>query len=64
MRALAEADTVDAHPDRAVLPLAGVPLAVKDNTALRGEVASRPWVRVAPGYDTAADDEQVAAPKT
>jgi amidase len=37
-RALAEADLVDADPSRASLPLAGVPLAVKDNVAVTGEV--------------------------
>ncbi|HEX8093057.1 amidase [Jatrophihabitans sp.] len=36
-RALAEADEVDARPDRATLPLAGVPIAVKDNVAVAGE---------------------------
>jgi amidase len=36
-RALAEAEQVDAHPDRARMPLAGVPLAVKDNVAVAGE---------------------------
>ncbi|MFK0282906.1 amidase [Streptomyces sp. NPDC090499] len=35
--ALAEADEVAARPDLAELPLAGVPLAVKDNLAVRGE---------------------------
>jgi amidase len=58
MRALAEADTVDAHPDRAVLPLAGVPLAVKDNTAVRGEVA-RSGSAATPGDPAAADHEVV-----
>ena len=36
--ALAEADLVDARPDRADLPLAGVPLAIKDNVPVTGEV--------------------------
>ncbi|MFE5036208.1 amidase [Streptomyces sp. NPDC056683] len=35
--ALAEADEVEARADLAGLPLAGVPLAVKDNLAVRGE---------------------------
>ncbi|EWT02489.1 amidase [Intrasporangium oryzae NRRL B-24470] len=36
-RALLEAETVDRRPDRFGLPLAGVPVAVKDNVAVRGE---------------------------
>jgi amidase len=36
-RALAEAADLDARPDRAELPLAGVPVAVKDNVAVAGE---------------------------
>ncbi|MFE9021159.1 amidase [Streptomyces sp. NPDC007808] len=35
--ALAEADEVGSRPDLAELPLAGVPVAVKDNLAVRGE---------------------------
>lgn len=36
-RALAEARAVDADPRRSELPLAGVPIAVKDNVAVAGE---------------------------
>ena len=36
-RALAEADALDARSDRATLPLAGVPVAVKDNVPVQGE---------------------------
>lgn len=35
--ALREADEVDARPDRAELPLAGVAIAIKDNVAVAGE---------------------------
>jgi amidase len=38
--ALAEAAAVDASPSRAELPLAGVPIGVKDNVAVAGEVAT------------------------
>ncbi|MFQ1003037.1 amidase [Modestobacter sp. SSW1-42] len=38
--ALAEAAAVDASPRRSGLPLAGVPIAVKDNVAVAGEVAT------------------------
>jgi amidase len=36
-RALAEAAAVDARPDRGSLPLAGVPIAIKDNVPVEGE---------------------------
>jgi amidase len=36
-KALAEADAVDARADRGRLPMAGVPIAVKDNVAVAGE---------------------------
>lgn len=36
-RALAEAEALAQRPDLAALPLAGVPIAVKDNVAVRGE---------------------------
>src|SRR5690349_10914547 len=36
-RALAEADAVDARADRADLPLAGIPIAIKDNVPIAGE---------------------------
>ncbi len=35
--ALAEGDAIDARPDRDALPLAGVPIAVKDNVPVAGE---------------------------
>jgi amidase len=38
--ALAEAAEVDARPDRASLPLAGVPVAVKDNVGVAGETVT------------------------
>ena len=36
-RSLAEADEVDASPNRGRLPLAGVPIAIKDNVPVTGE---------------------------
>jgi len=36
-KSLHEADAVDANPGRSTLPLAGVPIAIKDNVAVAGE---------------------------
>jgi amidase len=57
--ALAEAAAVDAAPDRARLPLAGVPIAVKDNVAVAGEVATDGSLAHVPAPAT-ADDPVVA----
>lgn len=57
--ALAEAAAVDAHPRRAELPLAGVPVAVKDNTAVAG-VALRHGSAATSDEPAPADDELVA----
>ena len=38
--ALIEAAAVDASPDRASLPLAGVPIAIKDNVEVAGEICT------------------------
>ncbi|TQE35340.1 amidase [Streptomyces ipomoeae] len=54
--ALAEADDVAARADLAELPLAGVPVAVKDNLAVRGE-STRNGSAATP--DTAADADHV-----
>jgi amidase len=54
--ALAEADEVAARDDLAELPLAGVPVAVKDNLAVRGE-SSRIGSAATP--DTPAEDDHV-----
>ena len=39
-KALAEADSVDAHHDRSTFALAGVPIAIKDNVQVQGEPMS------------------------
>ncbi|MEV0930837.1 amidase [Streptomyces phaeochromogenes] len=54
--ALAEADEVAARADLAELPLAGVPVAVKDNLAVRGE-STRNGTAASP--DTPADEDHV-----
>ncbi|MCX4885455.1 amidase [Streptomyces sp. NBC_00847] len=54
--ALAEADEVASRADLAELPLAGVPVAVKDNLAVRGE-SNRVGSAATP--DTPADEDHV-----
>ncbi|MGV9991738.1 amidase [Streptomyces sp. NPDC003374] len=57
--ALAEADEVAARPDLDELPLAGVPVAVKDNLAVRGE-SSRVGSAATPAEPAAGDHVTVA----
>ncbi|MGW3138680.1 amidase [Streptomyces sp. NPDC001139] len=57
--ALAEADEVASRPDLAELPLAGVPVAVKDNLAVRGE-ANRVGSAATPEAPAAEDHVTVA----
>ncbi|MFH9861406.1 amidase [Streptomyces sp. NPDC017202] len=57
--ALAEADEVAARADRDRLPLAGVPVAVKDNLAVRGE-STRVGSAATPGTPAGADHVTVA----
>ncbi|MEU9391144.1 amidase [Streptomyces sp. NPDC048324] len=57
--ALAEADEVASRPDLAELPLAGVPVAVKDNLAVRGE-SNRVGSAATPEAPAAEDHVTVA----
>ncbi|WP_327720905.1 amidase family protein [Streptomyces sp. NBC_00490] len=57
--ALAEADEVGARADLAELPLAGVPIAVKDNLAVRGE-SKRVGSAATPDTPSAEDHVTVA----
>ncbi|MFC4505311.1 MULTISPECIES: amidase [Streptomyces] len=57
--ALAEADEVAARDDLAELPLAGVPVAVKDNLAVRGE-STRVGSAATPDRPASADHVTVA----
>src|SRR5262245_44920644 len=53
-RALASAAAVDRHPERATLPLAGVPVALKDNLSTRGvrtTASSKILENFVPPYD-------------
>jgi aspartyl-tRNA(Asn)/glutamyl-tRNA(Gln) amidotransferase subunit A len=56
-RALARAAQLDGRPDTAALPLAGVPVAIKDNLCMRGvrtTAGSRLLADYAPPYDATA----------
>jgi amidase len=57
-RVLAEAGGVDARPDRFALPLAGVPVAIKDNVAVAG-YATRHGSAATPTSPARRDDELV-----
>ncbi|HEV2360618.1 MAG TPA: amidase family protein, partial [Acidimicrobiales bacterium] len=57
--ALAEAEALATHPDLDRLPLAGVPVAVKDNVDVRG-APSRLGSQATSDITAAADDELVA----
>ncbi len=57
--ALADADTVDAQPDRASLPLAGVPIAVADVVDVAGEATRHG--SLATSAELARDDDPVVA---
>lgn len=56
--AIAEAEAIDARPDRADLPLAGVPVAIKDNVPVAGE-PMRVGTRATDPAPQAADHEVV-----
>ena len=57
-QALAQAAAVDARPDRASLPLAGVPVAIKDNlctTGVRTTASSKILEHFVPPYTATAE---------
>lgn len=56
--AMAEAEAVDGRPDRGDLPLAGVPVGIKDNTSVAGEVM-RSGCAATPPVPAAEDHEVV-----
>jgi len=63
-QALAQAAAVDSHPDRASLPLAGVPVALKDNLCTRGvrtTASSKILEHFVPPYDATAVARLAAA---
>jgi amidase len=57
--AMAAAEAIDAHPDRASLPLAGVPVAIKDVAAVAGQPTRHG--SLATSTEPAAADEDVVA---